>query len=70
MRNRLAKFKQTVVTTAALLILILATPIRAGDISPTKWPAAERELAEKREAAGWASTAARSILMKRIALSW
>jgi hypothetical protein len=55
----LAKFKQTVVSTAALLILIFATPIRAGDISPPKWPAAERELAEKREAPDWAPTAAR-----------
>jgi hypothetical protein len=63
-RNRVAKFKQTVVSTAGLLALILASSALSADVSPAKWPAAEREQAEKREAAGWSPTAARSIFRK------
>ncbi len=59
----MADTKSTVLK-AVLLALILATPVRAADLSPTKWPVAERERAEKQEAAGWAPTAARSISSK------
>ena len=43
------------------VVLILAGAVRGGDLSPAKWPAAERERAEKRESAGWTPTSARSI---------
>jgi hypothetical protein len=59
-----ATFKHTVVTNAGLLAAILATPVRAADTSPAKWTAAEREQAEKRETAGWAPEAARTISSK------
>ncbi len=60
----MANLKRTAIMNAGLVALILATPVRAADISPGKWPAAERERAEKQEAAGWAPTAARSISSK------
>jgi gamma-glutamyltranspeptidase / glutathione hydrolase len=59
-----ATFKQTVITNAGLLALILATPVQAADTSPAKWPAAERERAEKQETAGWAPGIERSISSK------
>ncbi len=65
----MAKFNSTVVMDAGFLALILATPVKAADISPATWPAAERERAEKREAAGWTPAAARSISSKNGVIS-
>ena len=43
-----------------LLALVFAG-VEAADLSPEKWPATERERAEKQEAAGWTPLAASSI---------
>ncbi len=59
----MTRFKESVAT-AGLMALMLAAPASAVDISPEKWPPAERERAEKQEAAGWTPAAARSIASK------
>jgi gamma-glutamyltranspeptidase / glutathione hydrolase len=64
-----ATFKPTAVMHFGILALILATQVHSADISPGKWPAAERERAEKQEAAGWAPAAARSISSKNGVIS-
>ena len=60
----MASLKGIVRTNVPLLALVIAGQALAGDISPEKWPATERERAEKQEAAGWTPTAARSISSK------
>lgn len=54
---RIPRFTITIV----LVLLLLGGIAQAGDLSPEKWPRPERERAEKREAAGWSPTSARSI---------
>jgi gamma-glutamyltranspeptidase/glutathione hydrolase len=54
---------------SGLTALILVTEVRASDLSPAKWSAAERERAEKQEAAGWTPAAARSISSKNGVIS-
>ncbi len=65
----MAKFNLTVVMYAGLLAPFLVRPVHAADLSPARWPAAERERAEKREAAGWTPAAACSISSKNGVIS-
>ena len=64
-----ATTKSLGVLTTGLLILIVSGHAVAADLSPQKWPVAERERAEKREAAGWTPAAARSIASKHGVIS-
>jgi gamma-glutamyltranspeptidase / glutathione hydrolase len=64
-----AKFKLIAAIDVGVLALIVSTPLQAVDISPGRWPAAERERAEKQEAAGWAPAAARTISSKNGVIS-
>ena len=47
----------------------MTTALEAADLSPAKWAAAERERAEKQEAAGWTPSVARSISSKKGVIS-
>ncbi|QVL32672.1 gamma-glutamyltransferase [Telmatocola sphagniphila] len=55
---------------ASVTLLIIQFEIsQAGDLSPAKWNAAEREQAEKRETGGWSPSANRSISSKEGVIS-
>jgi gamma-glutamyltranspeptidase/glutathione hydrolase len=64
-----SRLNRTILLSAGIFALISATPAQAAEISPAKWPAADRELAEKQEAAGWTPSSARSISGKKGVIS-
>jgi gamma-glutamyltranspeptidase / glutathione hydrolase len=45
----------------AVMLLAFLSSARADELSPARWPAGERERAEKREALGWTPAASRNI---------